>query len=182
MSEHPGASILPHAGKVPRIDPTAFIAPGARIIGDVEIGAHASVWYNCVLRADINRIVVGPRSNIQDGTVIHVEDDPTGGPGLPTLIGEDALIGHMALLHGCVIEPRAFVGMGSIVMDGARIAAGGMLAAGALLPPGKAIGEAELWTGRPAVFRRLLGEAELSAMAEQTARYVETAARHRASL
>lgn len=182
MKDHPGATILSLAGKEPIIHETAFVAPGARIIGDVQIGPHASVWYNCVLRGDINRIVVGARSNIQDGTVIHVEGASSASDGFPTTIGEDVLVGHMALLHGSTIEARAFVGMGSIVMDGCRISAGGMLAAGALLPPGKAIGAGELWTGRPATLRRMLTDAELNGMKEQTAGYVRTAFKHRQAL
>jgi len=178
MERYPGATILPMGGQSPRIHETAFVAPGARVIGDVEIGAGASVRYNCVLRGDINRIVIGAGSNVQDGTVIHVEDEPD----LPTLIGENSLIGHMALLHGCTLAPGAFVGMGAIVMDGCHVASGGMLAAGALLPPGKVIGEAELWTGRPATLRRTLSPAELQGMAKQTAGYVRTAVRHRAAL
>src|SRR6188768_3033595 len=120
-----GPTIAPYEGKIPRIHETAFVAPGACLIGDVEIGPGASVWYNCVLRADLNRIVVGARSNIQDGAVIHVE------PDLPVLIGADALIGHMAILHACVVEEQGFVGMGSIALDGSRIGPGSMLAAGA---------------------------------------------------
>ena len=169
-------TIAPYEGKAPRIHETAFIAPGACLIGDVEIGPGASVWYNCVLRADLNRIVVGARSNVQDGTVIHVE------PHLPTLIGEDALVGHMALLHACTVEDRAFVGMGSIAMDGSRIGAGAMLAAGALLGPGKAVPPRELWAGRPARLMRAIGDEELERMGRQTALYCDLGRRHRESL
>ena len=169
-----GPTIAPYAGKVPRIHETAFVAPGACLIGDVEIGPGASVWYNCVLRADLNRIVVGARSNLQDGTVVHVE------PHLPTLIGEDVLVGHMALLHACTVEDRAFVGMGSIAMDGARIGAGAMLAAGALLGPGKAVPPRELWAGRPARPMRAIGDDEFDRMGRQTALYCELARSHSA--
>jgi carbonic anhydrase/acetyltransferase-like protein (isoleucine patch superfamily) len=167
-------TIAPHEGKAPRIHETAFVAPGACLIGDVEIGPGASVWYNCVLRADLNRIVVGARSNVQDGTVIHVE------PHLPTLIGEDVLVGHMALLHACTVEDRAFVGMGSIAMDGARIGAGAMLAAGALLGPGKTLPSRELWAGRPARPMRAISDDEFERMGRQTALYCELAKTHRA--
>ena len=170
-----GPTIAVYEGKSPRIHETAFVAPGACLIGDVEIGPGASVWYNCVLRADLNRIVVGARSNVQDGTIIHVE------PGLPTLIGEDSLIGHMAILHACTVEEHAFVGMGSIAMDGARIGAGAMLAAGALLGPGKAVPARELWAGRPARPMREIGDDEFERMGRQTALYCELALRHRAS-
>jgi carbonic anhydrase/acetyltransferase-like protein (isoleucine patch superfamily) len=180
--EHPGAMIIPYKGKAPRIHESAFVAPGARLIGDVEVGPEASIWYNCVLRGDLNRIVVGARSNVQDGTIVHVEDGEPGELGLPTLIGEDVLIGHMAILHGCVIEDCAFVGMGSIVMDGTRIAPAGMLAAGALLAPGKTIPSAELWAGRPAKPMRSLTPGQLEQMQRQTAKYVDLAASHRAIL
>jgi carbonic anhydrase/acetyltransferase-like protein (isoleucine patch superfamily) len=132
------------------------------------------VWYNCVLRADLNRIVVGARSNVQDGTVIHVE------PHLPTLIGEDVLVGHMALLHACTVEDGAFVGMGSIAMDGSRIEAGAMLAAGALLGPGKLVPTRELWAGRPARPMRAIGDDEFAGMERQTALYCELARSHSA--
>lgn len=181
MTSHPGATILAHSGKTPRIHETAFIAPGARLIGDVEVGPHASIWYNCVLRGDLNRIVVGARSNVQDGTVIHVEDGQGGDPGLPTLIGEDALVGHMAILHGCIVEDRAFVGMGSVVMDTARIEQSGMLAAGALLAPGRVIPPAQLWAGRPARYMRDLAPAQLEQMRLQTAKYLALAESHLAT-
>lgn len=171
-----GPTIAPYEGKIPRIHETAFVAPGACLIGAVEIGPGASVWYNCVLRADLNRIVVGARSNVQDGTVIHVE------PHLPTLIGEDVLVGHMALLHACTVEDRAFVGMGSIAMDGTRVGTGAMLAAGALLAPGKAVPPRELWAGRPARPMRRIEAEELAAMGRQTALYRELAERHARSL
>jgi carbonic anhydrase/acetyltransferase-like protein (isoleucine patch superfamily) len=176
MTSHPGALILPYQGKQPRIDPTAFVAPGARIVGDVVIGPQASIWYNCVLRGDINRIVIGARSNVQDGTIIHVED---GEPGLPVLIGDDALIGHMAILHGCTVGAGGFVGMGAVVMDGSAIEAGGMLAAGALLPPGKVVPTGQLWTGRPAAFMRPLTAAQQQAMARQSRKYLGMAEGHR---
>jgi carbonic anhydrase/acetyltransferase-like protein (isoleucine patch superfamily) len=176
-------TILPFGGKTPRIHDSAFIAPGARIIGDVEIGLDASVWYNCVLRGDINRIVVGARSNLQDGTIVHVEGPgPDGAEGLPTIIGEDVLVGHMAILHGCVLQDRSFVGMGAIVMDACQLKAGAMLAAGAMLTPGKHIPEGQLWTGRPAAFRRDLSDEERAAMAVQTQHYVDNAWRHRQAL
>jgi len=177
-----GATILSFGGKAPRIHESAFVAPGARIIGDVEIGPEASVWYNCVLRGDINRIVIGARSNLQDGTIVHVEGPRPGTDGLPTIVGEDVLVGHMAILHGCVLEAGAFVGMGAIVMDDCRVGPGAMLAAGAMLTPGKRIPAAQLWTGRPAAYRRDLPGTELEAMAKQTLHYVENARRHREAL
>ena len=178
----PGATILPFEGKVPQIHESAFIAPGARIIGDVTIGPEASVWYNCVLRGDIHRIEVGARSNVQDGSVFHVEGPRPDTDGEPTIIGEDCVIGHMAVVHGAVLEDRAFVGMGAVAMDGSRIATGGMLGAGALLSPGKKIGPCEIWIGRPAKFLRKQDEAQVAKIRFQTERYCKLAQKHLAEL
>lgn len=178
----PGATILPFEGKVPQIHATAFIAPGARIIGDVTIGPEASVWYNCVLRGDIHRIVVGARSNVQDGSVFHVEGPRPDTEGCPTIIGEDCVIGHMAVVHGCTVEDRGFVGMGAVAMDLARICSGGMLGAGALLSPGKVIGPGEIWIGRPAKYYRTQDEAQIAKIRFQTERYCRLAQKHLAEL
>ncbi|MFN3961076.1 MAG: gamma carbonic anhydrase family protein, partial [Parvularculaceae bacterium] len=132
----------------PKIDATAFIAPGAVICGDVEIGPKASIWYACVLRGDTNKIIVGEGSNVQDGTVIHV-DDPAYG-GLPTIIGRHALIGHKCMLHGATVEDEGFVGMGATMLDGSIVKTGGMLAAGAFLSPKKIVPAGEMWAGLPA--------------------------------
>jgi carbonic anhydrase/acetyltransferase-like protein (isoleucine patch superfamily) len=175
-------TIIPFFGKTPRIHAGAFVAPGACIIGDVEIGPGASIWYNCVLRGDINRIVVGARSNLQDGTVVHVEGPRAGTGGSPVLIGEDVLVGHMAVLHGCVLEDRAFVGMGSVVMDDCRVASEAMLAAGALLTPRRTIPSGELWAGRPARLTRELTAQERASMLQQSLHYIENGERHRAAL
>ena len=164
----------------PIIDSTAFVAPGARLIGQVELGAQSSIWFNCVLRADVNRIVIGARTNIQDGTVIHVDSAKGEHPGIPTLIGDDVLVGHMALLHGCTLHHRAFVGLGAVVMDGCEIEGHGMLAAGALLTPGKVVRSRQLWAGRPAKYIRELREDELEAHRLGVEGYVELAARYRA--
>ena len=175
----PDVTIVPFGGKAPRIHPSAFIAPGCRIIGDVEIGAEASVWYNCVIRADVNRVVIGARSNIQDGTVIHCDSpDPRHPDGFPTLIGDDVLVGHMVMLHGCTIHDRGFVGLSATVMNGCVIESDGMLAAGALLTPGKRIGARQLWSGRPATFMRDLTEAALADMQLGVAHYVANAKAH----
>jgi carbonic anhydrase/acetyltransferase-like protein (isoleucine patch superfamily) len=179
-----GARLIGFEGKAPILDPTAFAAPGAVLIGDVELGPEASVWYNCVLRGDGNRIRIGARSNLQDGSVVHVDPPGPGRPdaGYPTIIGEDVLIGHMAMVHGCVLHDRAFVGLGAIVMDGCEIESGGMLAAGALLPPGRRIPAGQLWAGRPAKFVRDLSEAELAGQQLGVAHYVALARRHAAAL
>jgi gamma-carbonic anhydrase len=173
------AQLIAFGGHAPRVDPSAFVAPGARLIGDVEIGAEASIWYNCVLRGDVNRISIGARTNIQDGSVIHVDSPKPGAEcGHPTIIGADVLIGHLAMVHGCILHDRAFVGLGAIVMDGCAIESGGMLAAGAMLTPGKVIPSGQLWAGRPARYVRDLSEAELAGQAQGVAHYVALAKAH----
>jgi len=142
--------------KHPSIAPDVFIASGAQIIGDVTIGAGSSIWYNCVLRADVNSIEIGKRSNVQDGTIIHVSRNTHG-----TTIGNDVLVGHLAIVHACTLKDWSFVGLGSIVMDGCVIEEDGMLAAGAMLTPHKTIGKGELWAGRPATLRRRLTDEQI---------------------
>lgn len=177
------ARLIPFGGNTPRVDPSAFVAPGATLIGDVEIGAEASIWYGCVLRGDVNRIRIGARTNIQDGSVIHVDSAKQGAPdGHPTLIGDDVLIGHLAMVHGCVLEDRAFVGLGAIVMDGCRVETDAMLAAGAMLTPGKTVPTGQLWAGRPAKYVRDLSEADIAGMAAGVAHYVELARLHAAAI
>jgi len=174
-------SLIPFAGKIPRIHPSAFVAPGCRIIGDVEIGEDSSVWYNCVIRGDVNSISIGARTNIQDGSVVHCDSPKGTHPGWPTIIGSDVLIGHMTMLHGCTLHDHAFVGLGAIVMDGCTIASDGMLGAGALLTSGKAIGVRELWTGRPAKFLRNLDDAAVAAIRAGARGYVGNAKMHAAA-
>jgi len=181
-ARYPDVTILSLGGKTPRIHETAFVAPGCRIIGDVEIGPEASIWYNCVLRADVSAIRIGARSNIQDGTVIHCDGpDPRHPAGFPTIIGDDVLVGHMAMIHGCTLEDRAFVGLGAIVMNGAHVESDGMLAAGAMLTPGKRVGARQLWGGRPAAFMRDLTEPALAEMQLGVAHYVRNGQRHKAA-
>lgn len=166
----------PFAGRMPRIDPTAWVAPGAQVIGDVELGPGASVWYNVVVRGDVMPIRIGARSNIQDGSIVHVTRALAA-----TTIGADVLVGHMAIVHGCTLMDRSFVGLGAIVMDGCVIEPEGMLGAGALLSPGKRIGPRELWLGRPAKFVRHLTDAEVARNTAGAAGYVELARLHRES-
>ena len=182
-NQRPDVTILALGDKVPVIADSAFIAPGCRIIGDVTIGEGASIWYNCVLRADVSRIVIGARSNIQDGSVIHCDGpDPRHPDGFPTLIGDDVLIGHMAMIHGAILHDRAFVGLGATVMNGCVIAGDAMLAAGALLTTGKRLASGELWGGRPASKMRDLPQQAIVEMRLGAAHYVENAKRHRAAL
>ena len=173
------SSLISFGGKTPVVDPTAFVAAGARLIGDIEIGAEASIWYNCVLRGDVNRIRIGARTNIQDGSVLHVDSPKPGDPeGHATIIGEEVLIGHLAMVHGCILHDRAFVGLGSVVMDGCEIESDAMLAAGAMLTPGKRIPAGQLWAGRPAKYVRDLSPADLQGMRAGVAHYVELARAH----
>lgn len=166
--------------KKPKIHESAFIAPGAVVCGEVEVQENASVWYGCVLRGDTNRIVVGKGSNVQDGTVIHV-DEPRWG-GLPVIIGENVLVGHKCMLHGCTIEDGGFVGMGATMLDGSVVRTGGFLAAGAFLGPKKIVPAGEMWAGMPARKFRDLREGEDMMALMGAAHYVEEAKAHREAL
>ena len=165
----------------PKVDDAAFVAESADVVGDVEIGAGSSIWYACVLRGDINRIRIGRNTNIQDGSVIHVNHDPTGdyretGGGMPTFIGDDITVGHMALLHACTLEDGSFVGMRAVVMDRAVVRSGAMVAAGALLTPGKEVPSGQLWVGSPARYLRNLRPGEIEHNVTITRHYVKLAA------
>ena len=162
-----GPIILPWRGVSPTIARDAFIAPGAVIVGDVVIGCGATIWFNCVLRGDVNHIRVGARTNIQDGTVVHVSYKTH-----PTIIGDDVLIGHMATIHGCTLEDKAFVGMRATVMDGAVVEREGMVAAGALIAPNKRVPQRQMWAGAPARFVRDVKPEELQGFASAVERYV----------
>ena len=164
----------------PVIHETAFIAPGAVVCGDVEIHENASVWYGCVLRGDTNKIIVGAGSNVQDGTIIHV-DDPQWG-GLPTHIGKDALIGHKCMLHGATVQDGGFVGMCATMLDGSIVETGALLAAGAFLSPKKVVPQGEMWAGMPAKKFRDLREGEDKMALVGSAHYVEEARAHAAAI
>ncbi len=166
-------TILSFEGRAPRIDATAWVAPTAAIIGDVEIGPGSSIWYHCVLRGDTNLIRIGARTNIQDGSILHVNRET-----FPCILGDDVTVGHGAIVHACTVENGGFIGMGARVLDGAVVAEGAMLAAGALLTPAKRMGRNELWAGSPARFVRVLGEEERARFAAIGAHYVELAGRH----
>jgi carbonic anhydrase/acetyltransferase-like protein (isoleucine patch superfamily) len=148
-------TLSPFRGVMPRIDRTAFVAPGSNLMGDIEVGAGSSIWLGCQLRGDVNIIRIGEKANLQDGSVVHVSSKGQG-----TLIGDRCTIGHMVLLHDCILEPDSFVGMNACVMDGAVVESYAMVAAGALVTPGKRVPSGELWAGRPAKFMRELTDAE----------------------
>ena len=181
MDHNPAARLAPplypFEGKVPVVHPSAFIAPTAAVIGEVTIGEGSNIWYHCVLRGDTNFIRIGARTNIQDGTIVHVNRGAEA-----TIIGDDVTVGHAAIIHACTLEDRAFVGMGATVLDGAVIEEGGVLAAGSVLPPGKRIGRLELWMGNPAKLVRVLTEEQRAGFDRTAPHYVELAGRHRASL
>jgi carbonic anhydrase/acetyltransferase-like protein (isoleucine patch superfamily) len=164
-------------GVGPSIDPTAWVAPTAVLIGDVRLGPGANIWFNCVLRADTNPIIIGARSNIQDGTIIHVDHGKNF-----TEIGDDVTVGHAAIIHACKLHNRAFVGMGATVLDGAVIEEGGLLSANGLLSPGKRIGRYELWMGAPAKLNRVMSEEERARWDETAPHYVGLSNRYRGGL
>ncbi|HZD24724.1 MAG TPA: gamma carbonic anhydrase family protein [Alphaproteobacteria bacterium] len=169
--------VLPFGDRQPQLHPSAFVAPGAWVIGAVSLGAEASVWYNCVLRGDEEPIHVGARSNIQDGTIVH-----TSGGSADTWIGDDVVVGHMCVLHGCRLEDRAFIGMGATILDHAVVESDAMLAAGSLLTPGKRIPTGQLWSGRPAKYMRDLTPEEIVDHGRSVEEYIRLARGHSASL
>ena len=174
--------VLPFGNLVPKIAGDAFVAANATVIGDVEIGALSGIWFGCVVRGDGNSIRIGERTNIQDGTVIHVNAERDGGRGAVgwrTTIGSDITVGHMALLHACTLEDGAFVGMKAVVMDGCVVEGQGMVAAGALLTPGKRVRKGELWAGSPARLMRQMSAAEFEYLTYSARHYVELAAAYR---
>lgn len=169
--------VLPFKDARPKLADGVFVAPGAAVIGDVEIGADSGIWYGCVLRGDVNEIRIGKRVNLQDGTVLHVA---THGQGC--YIGDDVSVGHMALLHACTVEEGGFVGMKAVVMDGAVVEAGAMVAAGALITPGKRVKAGELWAGWPAKVKRELNDDDRQMMRWTASHYADLAREHVASL
>jgi gamma-carbonic anhydrase len=171
--------VLPYRNHSPVIAPDAFVAHNATVIGDVEIGALANLWFGVIVRGDVNRIRIGARTNVQDGTMIHC----TGmGGDFPTLIGDDVTIGHMVVLHGCTLEDKCMVGIKAVVMDGVVVESGAMVAAGALVTPGKHVKKGELWAGSPARKLRDLGPDELRMIERLPGRYAELGAEYRASM
>ncbi len=162
--------VLPYKGITPAIATTAFVAHDAVVIGKVDIGEDSSVWFGCVARGDVHSIHIGARTNIQDGSVIHVT---TGGNG--TWIGDDVTVGHMVLLHDCRVESGAFIGMGAKLLDGVVVENGAMVAAGALVTPGKRVPAGELWAGSPAKFMRKLTPQDLEGFKKSADHYVQLA-------
>ncbi len=162
--------ILPCGGHSPEIVGDVYVAPGAAVIGDVVIGPGSSVWFNAVVRGDFNEVRIGSRSNIQDGTVIHVASYGSG-----SYIGDDVTIGHNAVIHACTIGSRCLIGMNSTILDGAVVEDGALVAAGALVAPGKTVTAGELWAGNPAKSIRPVSDAETEFIQDSAHRYCQFA-------
>ena len=152
---------------MPRVHPTSFVDDSAQVIGDVEIGEESSVWMCVVIRGDVHRIRIGRRSNVQDGTIVHVMKDTH-----PTTIGDNVTIGHAAVVHGCTIEDRCLIGMGAILLNGVTIGTGSIVAAGTLLPEGTQVPPRSLVMGSPGKVRRTLSDADLDEIQMYADRYV----------
>ncbi len=165
---------IPYQGITPTIHPEAWVAPNAVIVGDVTIGKDSNIWFGCVIRGDVQTIRIGERTNIQDGTIVHVTRE-TG----PTTIGDGVTIGHAAVIHACTLEDGSFVGMRATVMDHAVVQSGGMLAAGALLTPQKSVPGGEIWAGNPARRFRAMSREEIDYIPDSAAHYVALAQRYR---
>lgn len=160
-------------GMTPNIDPSAFVAETAVIIGDVTMGPESSIWYNCVARGDVNFIRIGARSNIQDLSMLHVTHKKTpDDPGAPLVIGDDVTVGHSVTLHGCTIGNGAFIGMQAMVMDKAVVGEGALVGAGALVTEGTVIPPHTLWIGSPAQYKRDLTEKERAWLQKSAGNYV----------
>ncbi len=160
--------IRSYRGRTPQIPASAYIDPEAVVIGDVTIGEHSSVWPCVVIRGDVHWIRIGARTNIQDGSVLHVMKDEH-----PLQLGDAVTIGHGVILHGCTIESRVLIGMGSIVLNGAKIGAGSIVAAGTLVPQGTVVPPGSLFMGHPGKLRRALTPEDQANIDAYAARYVE---------
>jgi len=159
--------LRPYRGTLPRVHPTAYIDDSAQVIGDVEIGEESSVWMCVVIRGDVHRIRIGCRSNVQDGTVVHVMKGTH-----PTTIGDDVTIGHAAVVHGCTIEDRCLIGMGAILLNGAVIGTGSIVAAGTLIPENTIVPPRSLVMGAPGKVKRQLDDAAVAEIQMYADRYV----------
>lgn len=168
-----GAVAVPAHEALINIHPTAFIAPGAVVLGDVTLAARSSVWYGAVLRADVDAIFIGEATNLQDGTIVHVD------AGLPTRIGARVGVGHRAILHGCTVADDCLIGMGSVLLNGARIGTGSVVAAGAVVPEGMAVPPGSLVVGVPARVTRPVDDALRERIRDTWQHYVAEAERHK---
>ena len=172
-NRYPGAIVRPFGESVPGVHPSAWLAPTSVVVGDVQILEECSVWYGVVVRGDVQRIRIGPQTNIQDNSVIHVTEDR-----FSCEIGARVTIGHRAVVHGCVVKDDALIGIGAIVLDGAEVGEGALIGAGAVVTPGTVIADRMLALGTPARVIRPLTAEERRVQLERTLKYVETAQRH----
>ncbi len=165
--------ILEFDGKKPKIGKDVFVADTARVIGEVELGDEASIWYGAILRGDIGKIVIGKRSNVQDNSVLHITP-----PDYPLIIGDDVTVGHGVILHGCKIGSRSLIGMGAVVLDGVEIGEESIVAAGAVVPPAKKFPPRSLIMGVPAKVVREVRDKDVKAILENAEEYVRLGKRH----
>jgi carbonic anhydrase/acetyltransferase-like protein (isoleucine patch superfamily) len=166
-------AIRSYRGIFPTLGPGAWVDPTAVVIGDVELGADASVWPLVLIRGDVNRIRIGARSNVQDGSIIHVSRPfPGNEAGWPTILGDDVVIGHKVALHGCRIADRVLVGIGAIVLDGVEVPSDVMIGAGSVVTPGKQLQSGFLYVGNPARQSRPLTDAEIARIPKMAGDYV----------
>ncbi|MCB2190377.1 MAG: gamma carbonic anhydrase family protein [Deltaproteobacteria bacterium] len=161
-------------GNTPQVDPSAFIAPGAVVLGDVELGPEVSVWYGSVLRGDINWIRVGARTNLQDGTIIHVSHKGQG-----TQVGSEVVVGHRVVLHSCTVEDQVLIAMGAVVLDRAQVGEGSIVAAGAVVPPGMVVPPDTMVAGIPAKVIRPVTPEQRQATVATMERYLKAMAMHK---
>lgn len=166
--------IVTYKGITPKIDPTVFIADGVHIIGDVEIGKDSSIWYNTVIRGDVNYIRIGERTNIQDNTVVHVTNKK-----FPTYIGSNVTIGHSVVIHACTINDYSLIGMGAVVLDDAKVGPFALIAAGAVVTMGMVIPEGTLAAGIPAKVIRTLTDDERKFLIQSAQNYIDYVATYR---
>jgi len=159
--------ILTLAGREPRVGASVYVAPSAEVIGDVQLGDNSSIWFQCVLRGDIEPISVGARTNLQDGTIVHTMR------GAPTIVGDEVTVGHRVVLHGCTVEDHCLVGMGAVVLNHVRIGEGSIIAAGALVAENTIVPPRSLFMGVPAKLRRAVTEEELAFIRMHAAHYLE---------
>jgi len=169
----PGVIVQRYLDRVPRVADDAYVAAGAVLVGDVTLGAKVSVWFGCVLRGDVNRIEIGTRSNLQDGTVVHLGDDD------PTIVGEEVVVGHRAVIHGCTIGGGTLVGIQATILDGVTIGEGCVIGAGTLIPAGREIPARSLVLGTPGKIIRTLTAADEDFHRRLAGKYTRLAHNHR---
>jgi carbonic anhydrase/acetyltransferase-like protein (isoleucine patch superfamily) len=166
-------NLRPYLDKSPILGDRVYVDPAATVIGEVELADDVSIWPGTVVRGDVNFIRIGARTNIQDGSIVHVtHDGPYTAGGIPTIIGADVTIGHGAVIHACTLEDTCLIGMKAVVLDGAVVKRHGFVGAGAVVAPGKVVGEAELWLGSPARMIRKLSAREIESLHYSAQHYV----------